>query len=473
MKQILVALLLSASAVLNAQAQTARSATITVDFGRNLGPMEIDKMALGQGGLSSDPMWEERVREIRSLNPRIIRFWAEEYFHPMSAPGSYSFAAVDRAIEPILKVGATPLVSLNFKPRALFPVIDEKNLTPANWNQWEDLIHRFVKHYVDQGHTGWYWEVIGETDCGEGGGCPYLGTPETYPPFYDHTVAAVLRADPTAKVGGPALGSCHSPILPALLEHCDSGRIPLHFVSWHIYSNNPLDIRGTVDHVKSLLQKHPTLKVETILDEWCLMFGVNTQGTDPRFHCCFIPETIWQMKNAGLDYSCYYQIRDYHVDMKEFAQFFTPKGAAFMTRWWNRMPQPGGLFDFQNTMRPAYFSFKLLSRLTGNRVPAESTDDKVHALATDDPVFRMRHLLFWNFSGTPVKVKLVLENVPAQSKAVPFVLDPLIPSNDENHRIRMSEEFDLPSGACTRELELAPWEVHLWYVHGKSWSIGN
>lgn len=144
-----------------------------------------------------------------------------------------------------------------------------------------------------------------------------------------------------------------------------------------------------------------------------------------------------------------------------------------MTRWWNRMPQPGGLFDFQNTMRPAFFSFKLLSRLTGSRVAAESTDDKVHALATDDPVFQMRHLHFWNFSDSPAKVKLALQNVPDKSRAVPFFLDPVIPSNDENHRIRMSEEFDLPAGSYERELELAPWAVHLWYVHGKSWNIGD
>jgi xylan 1,4-beta-xylosidase len=450
-----------------------RNATVTIDLARPAGPMEIGKMALGQGGLSSDPIWESRIAEIRALKPRIIRFWAQEYFHPMPEPGRISFAAVDRAIDPVLKAGATPLVSLNFKPRPLFPEINEKNLTPSDWKQWEDLIYQFVKHYADQGHTGWYWEVIGETDCGEGGGCPYLGTPESYPPFYDHTAAAVLRADPMARVGGPALGFSRNPILPALLKHCDSGRVPLHFISWHIYTNDPKNVRETIDYVKGLLRNHPALKVETILDEWSVPSGANTRATDPRFLCSFIPETIWQMKDAGLDYSCYYQIRDYHVDMNEFEQFFTHEGAAFMTRWWNRMPQLGGLFDFQNNMRPAYFSFKLLSRLTGNRIPAESTDDKVHALATRDPDFRMSNLLFWNFSATPVKVKLVLQDVPAGSKGVPFVLDPLTPSNDENQRIRMSEEFDLTPGTCTREIELAPWDVRLWYVHGKSWDLGN
>jgi hypothetical protein len=27
-----------------------------------------------------------------------------------------------------------------------------------------------------------------------------------------------------------------------------------------------------------------------------------------------------------------------------------------MARWWNRMPQFDGLFDYQNNIRPAYFT---------------------------------------------------------------------------------------------------------------------
>jgi len=64
---------------------------------------------------------------------------------------------------------------------------------------------------------------------GEAGGCPYRFQPDSYVRYYKHTVAAILRADPEAKVGGPALANWKSPILPALL---DSGA-PLHFVSWH------------------------------------------------------------------------------------------------------------------------------------------------------------------------------------------------------------------------------------------------
>jgi hypothetical protein len=98
--------------------------------------------------------------------------------------------------------------------------------------------------------------------------------------------------------------------------------------------------------------------------------------TDPRFQPCYLTEVAYQMKSAGLDYSCYYHIRDWYVSFEQFAPFMSERGTAFMTRWWNRMPQFDGLFDYQNTIRPAYFAFKLLARLEGDRHPVTSSSDK-------------------------------------------------------------------------------------------------
>ena len=44
-----------------------------------------------------------------------------------------------------------------------------------------------------------------------------------------------------------------------------------------------------------------------------------------------------------------------------------------MTRWWNRMPQFDGLFDYQDRVPPSYFAFKLLARLTGERLGSISS----------------------------------------------------------------------------------------------------
>ncbi len=35
-----------------------RSARVTLDFGKPGAPLEIDKMAFGQGSLSGEPMWK-------------------------------------------------------------------------------------------------------------------------------------------------------------------------------------------------------------------------------------------------------------------------------------------------------------------------------------------------------------------------------------------------------------------------------
>jgi len=51
----------------------SRKVTVRVSFHERLGPLEIDRMALGQGGLSDEPMWDSRIAEVRAIRPRLIR----------------------------------------------------------------------------------------------------------------------------------------------------------------------------------------------------------------------------------------------------------------------------------------------------------------------------------------------------------------------------------------------------------------
>src|SRR5947209_17698394 len=104
-------------------AQT-REVAVRVAFGERLGPVEIDRMALGQGGLSDEPMWDRRVAEVRALRPRLIRLFIQEYFDPLPGRGREHFETLDRSVETILKAGAKPLMCICFKPRVLFPTVD-------------------------------------------------------------------------------------------------------------------------------------------------------------------------------------------------------------------------------------------------------------------------------------------------------------------------------------------------------------
>ncbi len=437
-----------------------RAVSVRVSCEERLGPLEIDRMALGQGGLSEEPMWSDRVAEIRALRPRLIRLFIQEYFDLLPERGRYHFETLDHCVETILKTGARPLMCICFKPRVLFPVVNQDIVEPNDYEEWERLIYSLVKHYREKNAGIRYWEVANEPDIGESGGCPYRFKPDSYTRYYQRTVAAILRADPEALVGGPALAYARSPILPALLEFCGKEGVPLHFVSWHIYSSNPDAVRETVEYVKNLLKKHPTLKPETILDEWNM--DLMNPPLDPRFQPCFVVEVIWQMKEAGLDYSCYYHIRDYHVSYERFAPFMSPQGTAFMTKWWNRMPQFDGLFDYQNTVRPAYFAFKLLSRLTGERLRLTSSDAAIHGFATHDEKLRIYHLLLWNFSASSVEVELDINGLPKDMRMRHLVLDAVTASNDENARLRPQPTAEMKKGDQHLKIEFEPYAVKYW-----------
>lgn len=439
-------------------------AEIKIDLSNPGAPLEINRIALGQGGLSPEPMWRDRMPEIRALQPRLIRLFVQEYFDVMPEPGQYDWRKLDRAVDLIRETGAIPLLSITVKPKSLFPVIDDHVTDPTDYARWEDLIFAMVSHYKQRGTGMIYWEVGNEGDIGELGGSPYHFTPEAYVRYYRHTAAAIRRADPGAKVGGPALANSASPILPALLAAANTEGLPLDFVSWHIYNSNPLKIRATIEHVKKLLKQFPKLHPETILDEWNM--SLIHPPTDPRFQPAFIAETAWQMKDAGLDDSCYYQIRDYHVRLGMFSGFMSPKGTAGMAKWWNRMPQYDGLFDYQNHVRPSYFAFYLLSRLTGDQLPFVSSIPTIHGFATHDDFLDVDSVMFWNFSNQPRRVQIAIDGSKEMMNAEPLMLDATSPSNDENSRLRPLPEIQIQSGKPI-PIDLGPYGVVFWTIEKK------
>jgi len=461
---------LAVGVVLTARGHTAelgnpRAVAVSVTTALGLGPLEIGKVAsLGQGGQSEDPIWEGRAAEVRALRPRLIRLFLQEYFDLLPAKGTYHFDTLDKLLDLTQRSGAEPLMNICFKPKLLFPRIAPEVVEPADWDEWSKLVEALVRHCKERGPRVRYWEVMNEPDIGEMGGCPYLFRAENYPPFYERTAAAILRADPEARVGGPALANADSPILPALLDYCSQRKVPLHFVSWHIYSSNPAAVRGTIERVKARLGKYPEFTgLETFLNEWNV--DLLQPLRDPRFQPCYVTETIYQMREAGLDYGCYYHIRDYHVDQDTFDRFMTPGGSAAMAKWWNRNHQNSGLFDYQSNVRPAYFTFKLLARLTGERLKLESSDAAVHGFATHDQRAGVYNLLVWNFSDRAARIELKLAGLSERWNAKRIVLNSQTPCQDENARLHALGPLPLPStsGEPTA-IELEPYGVSFWMV---------
>jgi hypothetical protein len=428
-----------------------------VDFNNKLGPMNIDRFSLGQGGFSSALSFDNRTAEISLLKPRMIRMFLQPFFDVLPAPGKYQFSALDPSIDSILKTGAKPLLCIVMKPKVLFPRIDENLVEPTSWAAWEALIYNMVLHYKVRNGGGWYWEVGNEWNSDHGGGTPYHMTPDQYNRFYQHTVAAIRRADPEAHVGGPAQAGVKGDLIPALLTFSEKNKVPLDFVSWHGYSNDPKWFRQTIDLMHEQLRQHPGLHPETVIDEWNI--GLVQRDVDPRFQPAFIAETTYQMVEGGLDLSCYYQIRDYPLAEDQFAKFFPKPDIAKEKRYWDRQPIYLGLFDYTNQVRPAFFLFRLLERLTGDRLAVDSDSTNVHGLASVDKSLGMTSILLWNYSDQPTEVDLHLNNIPMDATARLYRLDATGASSDYNARLRPQPVEELQKGDRRLSLRLEPWGI--------------
>lgn len=176
--------------------------------------------------------------------------WSSTNAYTADAAGRpvYDWTIIDKIFDTYLEAGAKPFVEIGFMPEALsthpqpyqhtWPKggIDTGWAYPPNsYAKWDQLIYEWVRHCVDKyGRSeveSWYWEVWNEPDI-----FYWHGTPEQYDELYDHTVAAVKRALPSARVGGPASTGPGNPkaatFLRQFLQHCAGGS-PLDFISYH------------------------------------------------------------------------------------------------------------------------------------------------------------------------------------------------------------------------------------------------
>jgi xylan 1,4-beta-xylosidase len=129
---------------------------------------------------------------------------------------------------------------------------------PKDYAKWEALIEAWARHtgerYGIERASSWLWELWNEPES------PYFrGTIEDYCRMYDHFAAAVKRALPKARVGGPHTTDPSwkrgDLFMEKFLEHCRSGvnavtgekGAPLDFVAFHAKGVTRLDAQGRVE----------------------------------------------------------------------------------------------------------------------------------------------------------------------------------------------------------------------------------
>ncbi len=208
--------------------------------------------------LSADPVHDRTHNLLTTGDGTPALKWGSTNAFTRDASGKpvYNWSIVDKIFDTYQATGVTPFVEIGFMPETLSPHPEPYQhhwprdfdtgwaYPPKDYQEWSDLIYAWVRHMAERYGTAqvakWEWEVWNEPDI-----FYWHGTLEEYNKFYDYTAAAVRRALPNARVGGPATtgpgNQRAAAFLRAFLEHCASGQntatgkkgAPLDFISFH------------------------------------------------------------------------------------------------------------------------------------------------------------------------------------------------------------------------------------------------
>jgi xylan 1,4-beta-xylosidase len=164
-----------------------------------------------------------------------------------------------------LAANASSTISANYNNRS--PI--KSPPTKYGWGQWMNLMDSIVKHVenrygAEEVRNKWYFEVWNEPNWW------YSSFPD-YLTLYSYTAAGLKRADSLIRVGGPSCQGNYTFTLDAeiskLLNHCKTATnpvtgkvgIPLDFLTWHVYADNPITvsgITGTVNNANTAVSIH-------------------------------------------------------------------------------------------------------------------------------------------------------------------------------------------------------------------------
>jgi xylan 1,4-beta-xylosidase len=209
--------------------------------------------------LSAGPVYLRTHNLLTSGDGTPALKWGSTNAYSEDAAGRpvYDWTILDKIFDAYRDAGVRPFVEIGFMPRALSTHPEPYQhhwpkgtlwtgwaYPPKDYSKWGELVYQWVHHSVQRygarAVASWYWEVWNEPNIGY-----WQGTPEEYFKLYDYAAAAVKRALPEARVGGPATTGPAWPkaaeFLKKFLTHCESGTnyvtgktgAPLDFISFH------------------------------------------------------------------------------------------------------------------------------------------------------------------------------------------------------------------------------------------------
>jgi xylan 1,4-beta-xylosidase len=428
------------SPAIPADAQTPASAAVRIvvdgDAPAHPFPHFWEQMfGSGRARLAMRASYRRDMREVKSITGfRFVRFHGifdrGVGVYTVDAKGrpDYNFTYVDQIYDGLLRQGVRPFVELSFMPPEMAsrrqsmgfwytPIV----APPRDWSQWGDLIRHFAQHLVARYGidevSRWYFEVWNEPNGTFWGGDPRQAT---YFHLYEVTARALKSVSPRLRVGGPA--TAQAAWVPAFIRYCAAHRVPVDFVSTHVYGDdsaeNVFHTQGPISRrdmvIRAVRKVHrevaasPMPALPIIFSEFNATYtGTEVDVTDSPYIGPWIANTIRACD--GLVQSMSYWT---------FSDVFEEGGVV-------RSPFHGGfgLIAAGGIPKASFNDFRLLHWLGDQRL-AESSDSALVTRRADG----MLAIAVWNYAppgpgGAARTYRLALRNVPGARRAYVWVVD--------------------------------------------------
>jgi xylan 1,4-beta-xylosidase len=338
----------------------------------------------GRAILTLRDSYREDLRNVKQITGfKYVRFHAilhDEvgvYDEDVQGHSLYNFSYVDQIYDGLLANGVRPFIEVSFMPKklaareVLHPFWYKQNVSPPkDWDKWDDLITQFTKHVVERYGINevsqWYFEVWNEPNLDFWAGEPKQAT---YWQLYDHTARSIKQVSSRLRVGGPA--TAQAAWADAFIQHCAENKVPVDFVSSHVYGNDKAqDVFGTDEKIprdqmvcRSVKKVHDQIKSSSMPDlpliwtEYNASYFNEPAVTDSIYMGPWMADTIRQCDGL-VNMMSYWT----------FSDVFEEQGVV-------KQPFYGGfgLIAAGDIPKPSYNAFKLLHLLGDERIPLDSS----------------------------------------------------------------------------------------------------
>jgi xylan 1,4-beta-xylosidase len=382
----------------------------------------------GRAILTLRESYRNDLRQVKAITDfQYVRFHAifhdEAGLYDEDAAGNpvYNYSYVDQIYDGLLQNHVRPFVELSFMPKKLAAANDihpfwyKQNVSPPkDYDRWAAMISALAKHLIGrygiEEVSNWYFEVWNEPNLDFWTGDPKQAT---YYHLYDVTALALKSVSPRLRVGGPA--TAQAAWADSFIRHCSENKIPVDFVSSHVYGNDSAqNVFGTdesipinkmvcraVDKVHSQIKSSARPDLPLIWSEFNAVYTNDTKIEDSAYMGPWLGDTIRQCDGL-VDMMSYWT----------FSDVFEEQGVI-------KKPFYGGfgVLAEGGIPKPIFNAFKLMHLLGDRRIDVNSDSMLLTRRADGSLVLAVWNLSLPDDPGHTVNMAIHLKGLMPNGRA--------------------------------------------------------